>query len=234
MKKNLIYLFSIIFLLLISNINCYADDYSDSLFKNSSSDNLYIPVEKMTGGMLYGIVHIYIKEQKYKEAIELTEKLIKEYPYIPQGYILLARAKERIGDTKDLEEIYTECIKQEPRDERAYLYRAEIRYRQKRYKEAIEDYNKVIEISRGKSSKIGLIYFNMATSKYFDGNKKEALDDYNKAISLDKKLENNAQFYFNRGICKFDLGDIEGAKEDYQKAITLNPNAGYLYYDSVK
>ena len=212
-------------------MQCYANEKFE--FENFFNDFSLLPIEQLSGGELYGVIEVYIKNGKYKQAIELAEKMTEEYPYIAQGYILLAKAKSKSGDKKDLETILTNCIEKCPKDGRAYIYRAIIRHNQKRYKEAIEDYTTALKLDDASWYKYN-IYENRAVAKYFDGNLYSALIDYNKAITLKEQssdIQNLDQFYFNRGICRYTTGDIIGANEDYVKAITLNPAANYIYYN---
>ena len=226
MKKYLL-----VFFILTFCIKCYANEKFE--FENFFNDFSLVPIERLSGGELFGVVEVYIKNAKYNQAIELAEKMIKEYPDIAQGYILLAKAKSKSGDTKDLEKIYTTCIEKCPKDARAYIYRAIIRHNQKRYKDAIEDYTTALKLDDASWYKYNL-YENRAVAKYFDGNLYSALIDYNKAISLKEETsdrQNIDQFYFNRGLCRYDVGDIIGANEDYIKAVTLNPASNYVYYN---
>lgn len=82
------------------------------------------------------------------------------------------------------------------------------------FKEAIEDFDKAIEIKP-----TGQTYFNRAYSKSmiedFDG----AIQDYKKSIELEYRL---AESYFERGYCKEQVNNPDGAMDDYTKAIETN------------
>ncbi len=88
------------------------------------------------------------------------------------------------------------------------------------YKEAIEDYNRAIEID----PKYAETYCNRGVARYHLGDKQGALKDLNKAIELNQRY---AVSYYNRGIVKNNLGDKQGAIEDLNKAGELGLKQAY-------
>ncbi|WP_294351272.1 tetratricopeptide repeat protein, partial [uncultured Clostridium sp.] len=137
-----------------------------------------------------------------------------------------------------------------------YSNRAGTKYGLRKYEEAIEDYNKAIELDvdnyrfynrRGNAKyslgqyeesiedyskaielnpKDSVLYGNRGNSKYKAKKYKEAIEDYNKAIELDK---DNYRFYNYKGRAKKELGKYEESIEDYSKAIDLKPTNPILY-----
>lgn len=106
-------------------------------------------------------------------------------------------------------------------------------YKFKKYKEALEYYNKAIELNPNKAK----FYNNKGVALSALGRKSEALDCYNKAIELNP---NQPDYYANKAWCigKKLLGEAKpewrSAKlkelECYNKLIELNPHVAMLYF----
>ena len=88
---------------------------------------------------------------------------------------------------------------------------------QNKYKAAIKDYDKAIEINSG----IERWFFERGNAK-FDGLKdyKGAIADYSRAIELDHRY---LFAYYNRASAKDELGDVEGTIKDCNKVIEIDP-----------
>lgn len=83
-----------------------------------------------------------------------------------------------------------------------------------KFKEAIEDFDKAIELKP-----TGQIYCNRAYSKSMVEDFNGAIQDYDKTIELKYRL---AEVYFERGYCKDQLNNPDGAIDDYTKSIETN------------
>jgi tetratricopeptide (TPR) repeat protein len=95
-----------------------------------------------------------------------------------------------------------------------------------KYKEAIADLNKALEIDPKISSA-----FSFRGQAHFElGNYQQAINDYNKAIEL-KPQYANAKAYYNRGVAYGKLGNYQQAINDYNKAIQLNPKDAKAYFN---
>lgn len=90
-----------------------------------------------------------------------------------------------------------------------------------KFKEAIEDFNKAIEIKP-----TGQIYYNRAYSKSMVEDFKGSIQDYDKTIELEYRL---AEAYFERGYCKDKTNNPDGAIDDYTKAIENNKEYAEAY-----
>jgi tetratricopeptide (TPR) repeat protein len=133
----------------------------------------------------------------------------------------------------------------------AYNRRGTAYYRMHKFKEAIEDYNKAIEIDPSNNYNI---YYRRGQAKELEGDFKGAIEDFGKAIEfapenykaykkrgcakgnwledayggiidLDKAIEINANYanaYLNRGYLKCTLQEYHGAIEDFGKAINIS------------
>ena len=95
---------------------------------------------------------------------------------------------------------------------------------EQKHKEAIEHYNKAIEIN----PQFTETYYNRGVVKSVLGKHEEAIEDYSKAIKINPQF---AEAYYNRGATKSALGQNQEAIEDYSKAIEINPQFAEAYYN---
>ena len=102
------------------------------------------------------------------------------------------------------------------------FYQGLASYNKGKYKEAIEKYDKAIELN----SNYAELYNNLGIAKGKLGQHQEAIADYDKVIELNP---NYAIAYSNRGVQKNELGQYQEAIADYNKAIELNPNYAEIY-----
>ncbi len=86
----------------------------------------------------------------------------------------------------------------------------------KQYREAIQDYDKVIELNPEDAE----AYNNRGIAKADLKQYQEAIQDYDKAIELNPEY---ADAYNNRGATKVTLEQYREAIQDYDKALELNP-----------
>jgi len=97
--------------------------------------------------------------------------------------------------------------------ERIYYNRGTELGKLKRYREAIDDFNKAIAIYP-----FDFIYGNRATAYYFLGEYQKALGDFDRAIVLNP---DNANSYYGRAMTYRILGDFAAAEKDAKKSCAL-------------
>ena len=118
--------------------------------------------------------------------------------------------------------LWTDVIHKEPTVALAYNNRAALWMDEKNYGEALNDYNKAIEIRPAYADAYqnrGVVLAGL--NKY-----NEALNDYNKAIELKPRFVNA---YNNRGMLQMNFQKQEEALKDYNKAIELDPAFSIAY-----
>ena len=102
-------------------------------------------------------------------------------------------------------------------------------FKQKKYEEAIEEYNKVLEFDPQNKKFNSLILANRALCYQKLNKNKEALHDSNQSIKLNPYY---ARGYIKRGNVYMELKMYDDARADFQKAKELDPNVtgveGYL------
>jgi len=125
----------------------------------------------------------------------------------------LANDKENYTDA----EIYlSKYLEKFSSDANAYFSRGYARFKLKEYKNAINDFTKVLDKNGNKES-----YFYRGNCYYNLKDYENAFNDYTKAIEQEP---DNANMYYNRGYASFRLKNYEEALGDWKKAIELNPD----------
>lgn len=174
----------------------------------------------------------------------------EEEPYTePSASDYFNRAAQASASAQYEEAIanYDKAIELDPQASDYYEWRGYARRALERNDDAIDDFNKMVEIDgspyayevRGKtllklkrhqqaiadfSKMIELApdvpfgYFRRGNAKYELGQYQEAIADFNTYLQIDT---NDVRPYLSRGKAKEQIGDLEGAKEDFQKALTL-------------
>lgn len=111
------------------------------------------------------------------------------------------------ANTQDIKELYLQ---------------GQIDYNNARYKDAIENYNKVIALDSA--------HINAYLQRGFCNNLikdfKAAIDDFTKVISLDPK---HKWAYVSRGSAKNKTGEYQSAMDDFNQALELDPTDQEAY-----
>jgi Tfp pilus assembly protein PilF len=90
------------------------------------------------------------------------------------------------------------------------------------YRQAIEDYDRAIEIKPGYAE----AYNNRGAAYNSLGNYGQAIENYNRAIEIKPGY---ADSYYNRGVTYTYLGNYKQAIEDYNRAIEIKPGYADAY-----
>jgi tetratricopeptide (TPR) repeat protein/S1-C subfamily serine protease len=161
--------------------------------------------------------------ENYEQALTVINQAISLVPNNPNHYNEKSSVLSRLKRYDEGLAAITQAIELAPRavwyGNRGNLYRD-----QQKYKLALDDYNKAIELNpnhAGAYYNRGLLY---SDQKKYD----LALSDYDKAIEINP---NYAEAYVNRGVLYRLQEKYELALADYDKAIELNPNDAVAYYN---
>jgi tetratricopeptide (TPR) repeat protein len=125
---------------------------------------------------------------------------------------------------KDGLSLWTDVIDRNPSVAVAYNNRGGTLMLEKRYEEALADYNKAIELRADFYD----AYNNRGILLSDLQRKQEALADYNKAIQFDSS---KAEVFNNRGLLLMELGRSREALVDFNKSIQLQPSYAQAYYN---
>jgi tetratricopeptide (TPR) repeat protein len=104
----------------------------------------------------------------------------------------------------------------------AYDRRGNAYYTLGNYRQAIEDYGRLIEIRPDLAG----AYLNRGVAYNGLGNYKQAIDDYSRAIKIKPDF---ADAYNNRGNAYAGLGNFKQAIEDYGRTIEIKPDLAEAY-----
>ncbi|HOY31758.1 MAG TPA: tetratricopeptide repeat protein [Bacteroidales bacterium] len=151
---------------------------------------------------------------------------LKKLVLVGSGIIILIFSFvtwQRIGVWKDGITLFNDVVKKYPGKYPAYWMRGNIYYKKNDYTNALNDYNKSIQLfdgygpSRAARGKVLLKGFH---------DYKAALEDLNVAIRLDSS---EAEMYSDRGMAYSQTGDTAAGMRDFNKAISMNPNLSKAY-----
>ena len=204
---------------------------------------------------LQSVVYRYL--ENYEQALTVINQAISLVPNNPNHYNEKWAVLDQLKRYDEGLAAITRAINLAPRaawySNRGVLYQD-----QQKYKLALDDYNKAIELNPNHANAYvnrGVLYkdlqkYDLALSDYskaidinpndanayynrgnlyYNQQKYElALSDYNKAIELNP---NHANAYVNRGVLYKDLQKYDLALSDYSKAIDINPNDANAYYN---
>lgn len=114
------------------------------------------------------------------------------------------------------------CIQADNSFEEAHYLRAFIYYKMDEFGDAIQEYDRILEISP--YNELALKYRALAKLQIYDY--EGAIEDHNTRLDL---RPDNAVAYFDRAYCRGLLHDTQGSINDYSKAIELNPDYKEAY-----
>ncbi len=204
---------------LLNQGNAFRDDgrYSDALTnynKIITADPSFYEALSNRGYVLYMLGN-------YNAAITDYNKALVLKPNDKKLLINRILCYQKLGNNDIAEKEIENSILNGDNSAQYYNLLGNTYFEKNKYKEAIEQYSKAIEIE----PKTALFWYNRANSKARLSMHNEACSDYNKSIEIDNS---NSDYYFNRGTTKYFLKDFNGAKTDLLSAIKLNSNnAGY-------
>ncbi len=143
----------------------------------------------------YKYASVAMKAQKYKEAIEALEFLVKKSPDTPNYWMQLASAYTKIDDLDNAINAYNNLIKLEPNKKEDYLNLGIVYKDKGQLAKARELFLKASEVGKGWGLAIydeGLLYEQAARGCDFNFETKLvyqlAVDTYRRAYSLDPNL----------------------------------------------
>ncbi|WP_372369528.1 protein kinase [Candidatus Uabimicrobium sp. HlEnr_7] len=174
-----------------------------------------------------------IKQSSYHSVLA-TEEIVKPLVVVFSQSVYLKTAEEYkflrgliLGQSKEVEHLYQAILDytkeiQKNSNSDIYTNRGIVYFRLKKYKEALSDYNKAIEIndynSRAYNSR-GRIH---ALQKQYG----KAIKDYDKSILRNPK---NLKALNNRAFLYKEMKEYKKSLIDYNKIIDLSPKLYYAY-----
>ena len=172
---------------------------------------------------------IYVELRQFDKAREIYDNLINvdsnnAHSYAVRAHFFMAHIDDYLSSISDL----SKAIELEIDNSDFYFTRAQVYYKTKEYKSALNDYEKALELNP-EITKSKYIYAEIAKCYAGIGDFEKALDYYNMGIDLGE----NASAYSERALF-YDsyLNDFEKAKLDFEKALlNLNQILIILFYN---
>ncbi len=157
----------------------------------------------------------FLINNRYEDAIETLNIMLKADPEAYEGYFLRGIAKYNLDDLMGAEMDFSQAIEKNPVFTTAFQYRAITRSRLGNYDDALNDFREAIDLRPdlpGPYYSRGVTYL---LSQQFD----KAVADFDKFIRHENKV---ADAYINRGTAYLNLKDTTRAFDDYNRAIQTN------------
>lgn len=169
-------------------------------------------------------------EEGVNRALGIDEKLSDELYEIAKELKInepIVRSIEKREIEQAISE-YDTAIKTNPDDLAAYMERANVYFKFRRFDEAIKDCNEVIRRNSDDETILNLAYYTRASSYAGKDDFNQAIADYTVAIKISPK---DALGYAARGRTYLSLENYDSAISDLVIAINLDPEQPDYYAD---
>jgi tetratricopeptide (TPR) repeat protein len=174
----------------------------------------------------YGRANVYAARGEHEKAIRDYTAAIRLRPEHSSPYLFRAKSYTALGEEDKAITDYTQVINignGGPRSidpvnlTAAYIERAELYKKGRRYEEALADYGEAIR--RG-GPNLPTAYNNRGIVYRIKGDWDRAIADYDEALRLEPDF---AEAYNNRGYIYYNKKDYERARADWERALQINP-----------
>lgn len=156
-----------------------------------------------------------VMEDRYKEAIDMLNILLRADPSAHEGYFLRGIAKYNLDDLLGAEIDFSLAIEKNPVFTEAYRFRAITRSRLGNYDDALKDFEEAIDLRPDRAE----AYFSRGVTYLLTQQFEKAIGDFDVFLKYHDKV---AEAYLNRGMAKLYLKDTLQAYEDYNRAVVTN------------
>ncbi|MDB5273635.1 MAG: hypothetical protein JWO58_2002 [Chitinophagaceae bacterium] len=188
--------------------------------------DIYASIDKENSWKVDGMkADCYVQQGRHEEAIDAISKYLVHDPYNGHFYLMRGHEYYLISKYSQAIQDFTTIIDRKLQGYNTFevYYKRGLAYSEfGMYKDALTDFNKVVELypqfSYGYFYR-GSSYWNL---NQYDG----AIADFTKAIQLDSK---DLHSYFNRGLCYQSEKKYDEALADFSKVIQLDPNFDEAY-----
>ncbi len=152
-----------------------------------------------------------VKDASYEDAVIELSKLIRKDPARFEAYLLRARAKSGNGDLRGAIQDMDSYLAYFPEDDHAHYQKGLIQFSHGRYLNAIQSYNRSLELNSGEAS----YYFARGVTYAATGTVRYAEKDLSMALDLDPL---NGETWYEKGRVSEKLGKQQDACHCYGKA----------------
>ena len=173
--------------------------------------------------MLIGKVIEEIESDHLSEALEIINKVLRDYPKSAIAYDLKGMILKKQGKFQDAMDSFSKAVVIDPGFAISWYNLGRIERSLNNFKKAITYLDRAIKLQPDLTK----AYFERALLLKQMGEKEKALNDYNAIIKM--KGDTYMEVFFNRGLTKKMLGDYGGALADLNQAIEEFPNNAELH-----
>jgi len=177
-----------------------------------------------------GIANDLVKLKRFDEALEKYNEALDYLPSYAPALNGKANLLIMMENYKAAGKLIEDAIKKNSDYPQFYLTRGIVLIHKGKFKDAIEDLNRALDLAQGTNDKLfeNKIYVNRgaAYQKLFEYD--AALSDYSKAIQLN---DNNPNVYLYRGYLYYQTNEYEEALRDFNIAIEIDPANPFAYYN---
>lgn len=207
-KKHRLLSFGIFWIYITLSIESSIIPIRDVMFEH----RLYIPMFGFVLIVLYLLFMIF--SRKYLDYLILfLIALIAFYSY-------LTYQRNRVWQNDGT--LWTDSVRKSPKNSRARNNRGLYFMKEEKFKVAIHDFTKAIELNPTYSEP----YSNRGTAYFFIKDYYKSLADLNKCIEIDPDI---AETYLNRSNIHMVLGDYKSAINDLRTLLKMDENESYAY-----
>ncbi len=170
-------------------------------------------------GFWLGQAEEKLSPERPGEAIKIYEGAIKAQPSEAKPYIALANLQSKIGKMDEADATLAQAAKNVPPSERLHLGIGELRFRQERYKEALEHFDKALELQPANLEAL----FSKGKTLLRMG-ERDKLDEGKKVLDqVKEKDEKYPGLALEYGLYFQKTDQIEQALEQYKAALERDP-----------
>ncbi|MBU8892701.1 MAG: tetratricopeptide repeat protein [Bacteroidales bacterium] len=171
-----------------------------------------------------------ISLNNYEEALEKFNEALDYLPSYAPALDGKASLLILMEDYKGAGKIIENAIEKNSDYPQFYLTRGKVLIHKGKFKDAIEDLNRALDLAQGISDKAfeNKIYVNRGAAYQKLMAYDEALNDYSKAIQLD---DSNPNVFIYRGYLYYQTMEYEEALKDFNTVIEIDPENPFAYYN---
>jgi tetratricopeptide (TPR) repeat protein len=148
--------------------------------------------------------------------------------------MLCIKTYQRVGVWKDSLTLWNNSLEHHAvNNDRAHQNLGNVYFDRGKYNDALEHYNKILQIRPANKKSFSKAYIGKARIKQAQGDAIGAMNDFNTSLSLMQSYD----AYLDRAVLKIEIGDMTGALADLDNASSLDPfgtgpyiNKGGIYY----
>ena len=166
---------------------------------------------------------VLIGAEKYNEAIEYVDRVLKEEPMNAVAYITKGIALASIEEYEKAKECFKRCIKIDKQFADAYFQLGNVEFLLDNFQEGVKNYNEAVSHGYKDAS----LYYNLALVYEEQDNVDEAIRYYSKAASMD---ETKAEYLIRKATLQIMIAKYEEALQTLEKIRNRFPDSFEGYH----